>query len=129
MRASGFEGKRADGVKDEGELVGIDVGLLRLEGGSSSATVEGGGFAAGGDWGRGEVDLAFVEGVAGDGLWCCDEKVAVLVSGGGLNQWVFGVLANQLHGRTCHVINHTSSFISRRTAKLQAFIMSLDQRV
>ena len=94
MRASGFEGKRADGVKDEGELVGIDVGLLRLEGGSSCPTVEGGGFAAGGDWGRGEKDLAFVEGVAGDGLRCIDEEIAVVVGGGGLDQRVFGVLAN-----------------------------------
>lgn len=102
MSASGFEGKRADGVEDEGKLVGVDVGLLRPEGGSGGAAVEGGGFAAGGGGGGDEKDLALVEGVAGDGLWSSDEEVAVLVGGGGLNQWVFGVLANKLDGRTCH---------------------------
>ena len=47
MSACGFEGKRANGVEDVGELVGVDVRLLRPEGCSGGATVEGRGFAAG----------------------------------------------------------------------------------
>lgn len=35
-----------------------------------------------------------MESVAGDGLWGCDEEIAVFVGGGGLNEWVFCVLAN-----------------------------------
>lgn len=93
-RASGFEGKRADGVEDEGEFVGIDVRLVRPEGGAGEAAVEGGGFAAGGGGGGREQDLALVEGVAGYGLGRCDEEVAVLVRRPALDKWVFRVLAN-----------------------------------
>lgn len=106
MRASGFEGKRANRVENEGEFISVDVRLLRAERGSGSAAVESGGLAASGGRGFAENDLALMEGVAGDGLWGSDEEIAVLVSGCCLDQWVFSVLTNKLHACTCHPINH-----------------------